>query len=192
MFDICQEEMDEKTEHIGVSKWTIVAICLGGVAVGVAVWFIPAETWCRVLNIVTAVGTYNSLVAFIVMLQQFKSVKETTINVKQEVNKIAAIADLSQYAERVRSVYGDICDKEYKLAVFKLQTVRDVVLSVKLKIEDPQKERSYSKTLSTIATTIATLQSVDVNPDCLNMSQIQKDMEKIVVFLQQEKTEVIK
>ncbi len=164
------------------------AFIAGGVVVGI----LSASGGQKPMNIVTALGTYISLFAFLVMLQQFKSVKETTINVKQEVNKIAAIADLSQYAERVRSVYGDICDKEYKLAVFKLQTVRDVVLSVKLKIEDPQKERSYSKTLSTIATTIATLQSVDVNPDCLNMSQIQKDMEKIVVFLQQEKTEVIK
>lgn len=184
--------MNNHTKGLGVSKRTIVAICLGGIIVGVAVWFIPAEVWQRVVNIITAMGTYTSLVAFVVMLQQFKSVKETTINVKQEVNKIASIADLSQYAERVRTVYGDICDKEYKLAAFKLESVQEALVSVKAKMTDPSKVLQYSRVISTLSTTKTTLQEKNIDENCLNLGKIGKDMEKVVTFLQEEKYEMVK
>lgn len=184
--------MKKQTKRLGVSKWTIVAICLGGAGVGVAVWFIPAETWQRIVNIITAMGTYTSLVAFVVMLQQFKTVKETTINVKREVNKIASIADLSQYAERVRTVYGDIRDKEYKLAAFKLESVQEALVSVKAKITESDKVQQYTRVISTVSTTKTTLQERGIDENSLNLGKIRKDMEKVITFLQEEKYEMVK
>lgn len=176
----------------GVSKWTIAAICVSEVAVGIAVWFIPADLGQRLVNIITAVGTCTSLIAFVVMLQQFESVRLTTENVKKEVNKIVSIADLSQYAERVRTVYGDICEKEYKLAAFKLESVREALVSIRSKVMDPTKVQQYTKAISTISTTKTALQEKGVIEEDLNMGRIAKDLEKVVAFLQEEKYEMVK
>lgn len=170
----------------------IIGLTFVFVAVSVAIGISFASCGQKLINILTAEGTYISLVAFGVMLQQFKSVRKTTENVKQEVNKIASIADISQYAERVRSVYDDICSQEYKLATFKLKTVHQAILSIKSKNNDIKNNRQYSRILGIIAETISTLQDINLNSDNLDYEQIQKDLEAIATFLLTEKCEMLK
>lgn len=167
-------------------------LSLGLFAVGVSVGVIPAVGWQRVVNVLTAVGTYASVVAFVVMLQQFESVRKTTENVKQEVNKIASIANLSQYAERVRTIYDDVCSKEYKLAAFKLESLQEALVSVKSKMKDSEKIQQYTKVISTVSTTKTLLLEKDVSEENLNLNKISQDMEKIVSFLLEEKYEIVK
>lgn len=172
-------------------RGVLLLIIFIGVGVAISV-IIRADLDQKWLNIITAVGTYTSIVAFVVMLQQFKSVRQTTENVKQEVNKIASIADLSQYAERVRTVYTDICNKEYKLAAFKLESVQEALVAAKSKMNNPNKIQQYTKVISTVSTTKTSLNENNLSENDLNLNKISKDMEKIIVFLQEEKYEMIK
>ena len=177
---------------IGITKTSQILILSGCIALGVAAGFIPSTNWQCVVNVITTIGTYTSVVAFVVMLKQFESVRQTTEKVKFEVGRTATIADLSQYAECMRTVYDDIYDHEYKLAIFKLRSVREALLLVKSKIGDTKKKYSYTRIISTIATTISALQNVNKDDSSLNLGQIQKDLDNISLFLEQEKVETAK
>ncbi len=170
----------------------IIGLTLAFVAGGVAVGIFSAAGGQKLINILTAVGTYISLVAFGVMLQQFKSVRKTTENVKLEVNKIASIANLYQYAERVRTVNDDIHSHEYKLAAYKLESVQEALVYVKSTMTDAKKIQQYTKVISAVSTIKTSLQEKDVSEESLNLNKIHKDMEKVINFLLEEKNEIVK
>lgn len=169
--------------------WILVFVV---VIIGVIICIVSAKFGTNSINIITTLGTYISLVAFIVMLQQFRSVKNTTENVKQEVGKIAAIADLSKYLERIITVIDDIHTGEFRLAAFKLESVQDALVSVKSKMTNEESIKRYKTAISKVSTTKNTLQEKDVCLENLNLVQIKKDMEAVVAFLQEEKYKMVK
>lgn len=173
--------------------WGGVFLLLGGVIILIVRELFPDTDligWIGVL------GSYSSLYGLVVMLVQFQSVRSTAEATRDKINSIASVAELSHYAGLLRDASGDIERGSFELARYKIQAVKDVIISTFSTVKDSNKELKERANDSIIILNnhISSLNNVIIAEGVpeLNKAIIITDLEKVCDFLQEVKNNQMK
>ncbi len=140
---------------------------------------------------VGVVGSYSSLYGLVVMLVQFQSVRSTAEATRDKINSVASVAELSHFAGLLRDASGDIERDSFELARYKIQAVKDVIISTFSIVKDSDKDlkNRADDCIIILNNHISSLNNVIIEEGVpvLNKAVIITDLESVCDFLQEVK-----
>ena len=145
-----------------------------------------------------AIGGYSSLYGLIVMLVQFQSVRKTAEATRDKIYSVSSVSELSHYASLIRDASGDIERGSLELARYKIQTVKDVIISGFCSSTDEKIDESIVRRakdfIVLLNNHISTLNNaiLEKNVPAVNTPVIISDLENVCDFLQEMKNKQMK
>ena len=180
--------------------WSILLWVGGFLLLGVLLFFIlkPFVDGSAVSFWIGAIGGYSSLYGLVVMLVQFQSVRKTAEATRDKIYSVSSVSELSHYASLIRDASGDIERGSLEIARYKIQTVKDVIISgfcssTNKKIDDSIEKRAQGF-IVLLNNHISTLNNaiLEKGVPSINAPVIESDMEKVCDFLQEMKNKQMK
>lgn len=177
---------------LSVFLWTIVYLIIG-----IVLFFLLKRTMGEKADFVTVIsilGVYTTLYSFILMLVQFKSIRQVSEETKRKLNKSVAISDLSTYSEMIRSLESDVRGDSLEVALYKTQNIKGIVHKIELlEGKDKQDNHEFSEIYGILATHISSYNDrlISENNTELNKSVILKELEQVSTFFQKKANKYI-
>lgn len=108
-------------------KWGLVFLM--GLAVLICIPFFTSIRF-SFIEWASLIGSYSSVFGLIVMIIQFRSVKQTALETKASVNNLLFLTDWTKYSELSHSAQDDIRRDDLSLARYKMQNIKQSLMGI--------------------------------------------------------------
>ena len=177
---------------LSVILWTVVYLIIG-----IALYFLLKGILgekADIVAVISILGVYTTLYSFVLMLVQFKSIRQVSEETKTKLNNSVAISDLSTYSEMIRSLESDVRADSLDVALYKTQNIKGIVHKIELlEGKDKKNDQEFADIYSILATHISSYNDrlISENNTELNKSVILKELEQISTFFQKKANKYI-
>lgn len=108
-------------------KWGLVFL----IGLAVLICFPISKRICfSFIEWVSLIGSYSSVFGLIVMIIQFRSVKQTALETKDTINHLLFLTDWTKYSELSHSAQDDIRRDDLSLARYKIQSIKQSLMGI--------------------------------------------------------------